>query len=450
VAFIVAGDGLYFGNGYDLICGLLTLIMRVAIKTLGCKSNRYESDKLFEVLSFEHEVFEMNEGVNSFQRKVCEEADILIVNSCTVTHVADRKSRQAVRSFKSANPLCKVVVFGCGVVVTPKDYEGMEEVDFVARNAEEVVQFVEELQESSKNEDKIGDSGYEYGLRTRAVIKIQDGCNNYCTYCIIPRARGGEISFDKDKVLKEVKHKECEGFKEIVLTGIIISNWEQDDMDLWDLVEYLIKNTDEIRFRISSLEPQNFSEKIFDLFNTGRLCPHIHMSLQSGSDDVLKRMRRRYDTKLFLEICEKLRDKVPDIGLTTDVIVGFPGETDEDFEKTCEFVKKIVFLKTHVFPYSKRKNTAAYYMNNQIPEDVKKERAKKLRKISNELGCRFKKAFLGKEYEVIVETCEDGICTGFTPNYIPVQFSCTYCVGDVVTVKLKSVDDNCSVEAISV
>ncbi len=417
--------------------------MNIAIKTLGCKANRYESDVLFERLSGAHEVFEMNEGVSTFRRRSQADFDIAVVNTCTVTHVADRKSRQAIRSLKNANPSCKVVVFGCGPNVAREDFEAIKEVDKVFGNVDEVIEFIERLGAGDDNSGEGND-----GLRTRAVVKIQDGCNNYCAYCIIPRARGPEVSFDREQILSEVQRKEADGFREIVLTGIIMSNWKQDGMDFPDLIEFLLENTSSVRFRISSIEPQNFSDKFVRLFESDRVCPHVHMSLQSGSDSVLERMRRKYDVALYLDVCKRLRDTVSDIGLTTDVIVGFPGETEEEFLATCDFVRGIGFLKMHVFPYSRRKNTAAYYMDDQVAENVKKERSSKLRKISDELGMAFMRSVLGKEYDVIVETCENGVCTGFTPNYIPVQFSCSDEVGKIFRIRLEKPKKNGLVQAV--
>ncbi|NIA02576.1 MAG: radical SAM protein, partial [Nitrospirae bacterium] len=226
--------------------------MKIVIKTLGCKSNRYESDVLFERLSGAHEVFEMNEGVTTFQRRAQADFDIAVVNTCTVTHVADRKSRQAIRSLKSANPSCRVVVFGCGSNVAREDYEAIDEVDMIAGNVDEVVDFVRDVGDESEYDELKYNEAVDCGVRTRGVVKIQDGCNNYCTYCIIPRARGPEVSFDREQILEEVRRKEEAGFREIVLTGIIISNWEREDMDFVDLVEYLIEDTEFVRFRISS------------------------------------------------------------------------------------------------------------------------------------------------------------------------------------------------------
>jgi threonylcarbamoyladenosine tRNA methylthiotransferase MtaB len=395
--------------------------MRILIKTLGCKANRYESDKLVETLKKKHEIAEELSSPN-----------VLIVNTCTVTQVADRKSRQVVFGFKRLFPAIKVIVFGCGSNVAPEEYKKLEGVDFVAKNTGEVLRIIGKVELDARFRGHDIKRGHDILSRTRAVLKIQDGCNNFCTYCIIPRARGPEVSYPSKKILAEIKKLEKEGYKEIVLTGITLGAWNEEipafagmTLDIADLIEMMRKNTKDVRFRISSLEPKNFSKKFYSLFATGRLCPHIHMSLQSGCDSILKRMRRNYSTKEFFEICKKFRKAVPDIGLTTDVIVGFPGETDEEFEKTCKFVQKIGFLKIHTFPYSKRKNTPAYFMKDQIPEDVKKTRAEKLRKIADKMSLEFKKSLLGKTYEILVENPRGDIYHGFTPNYIPVQFSYT-------------------------
>lgn len=383
--------------------------MFILLKTLGCKSNRYESDKLVCALKNEHEVLESLDNGNN------KDLGLLIVNTCTVTQVADRKSRQAIYGVKHLHPQCKVIVFGCGSNVAPDDYKKLDGVDFVAGDTKKVLEIIEKL----GNRNNFEKSSLK---RTRALVKIQDGCNNFCTYCIVPKARGREKSFPSKNILKEVQQYEKEGYKEIVLTGINVGEWEEGSLNIADLIEILIQNTKDVRFRVSSIEPKNFSTKFYTLFKTGRLCPHMHMSLQSGSDSILTRMRRNYLTKEFLDICNKFKKTVPDIGLTTDVIVGFPGETEKEFEETCKFVKKIGFLKIHVFPYSKRKNTAAYYMKDQIPEIVKKQRSGKLRKIADEMAMKFKKTLLGKTYEILVENPRGKFYKGFTPNYIPVQF----------------------------
>jgi threonylcarbamoyladenosine tRNA methylthiotransferase MtaB len=420
--------------------------MRIAIKTLGCKSNRYESDRLFDILSQNHEVFEINEGANTFERKFAySDIDVLIVNTCTVTHVADRKSRQAIRSFSSINPECKIIVFGCGSNVSPNEYKEMEEIFKIVRSADEIPKIIDQLED--KNPSKCEYIGsFANGIRTRALLKIQDGCNNYCSYCIIPRARGPEVSFPSEKILKEAIEKEKAGFNEVILTGIILSNWNENGKDFSDLVELLLKNTSKIRFRISSMEPSQYPDKFFNLFKSERVCPHIHMSLQSGSDSVLKRMRRHYDLETYREALNNLRKVAANIGLTTDVIVGFPGETDSEFDETCKFVEESGFSKVHVFPYSRRKDTAAYYMKDQIDEVIKKRRAAKLAKIGEKSKIEFWKKQIGNEYEIIVERVIGGpefenvevVCQGVTPNYIPVQFICSQkCKrGDVFKIRL--------------
>jgi len=419
--------------------------MRIFIKTLGCKSNRYESDRLGEELGQKHEVLE--DFGNS------KDSDILIVNTCTVTQVADRKSRQEIYGFKRQNPSAKVIVFGCGTNVFKEDYEKLKEIDFIVKDRKEVSKIVKKLTEKCKSETPV--CANPHMERTRALLKIQDGCNNFCTYCIIPKARGPEYSFPSKEIIKEAQKLEKEGHKEIVITGINIGMWKEKKLEIADLLELLIKNTKTVRFRISSIEPKNFSDNFFKLFKSSRLCPHIHMSLQSGSEGVLKRMRRHYTAKEFLEICKKFKKAVPDIGLTTDVIVGFPGETDKEFKETVAFIKKIHFLKLHVFPYSKRKGTAAYYMKDQISDDIKQKRAKILRELSDKMAALFKKSLLGKTYEILVENSKapqvrsNNLYKGYTPNYLLVQFSCsTPCIdgkklaNTFAKVKLKKVLNN--------
>jgi len=336
------------------------------------------------------------------------------------------------------------------VNVSPDAYKRITEVDLSAKNADQVLEFAKELAGENFEKCEYGGDPFAHGMRTRAVVKIQDGCNRYCSYCIIPMARGPEVSFSSKVILKEVQKRERAGFKEIVLTGIIISEWKEDGMDLADLLTMLIDGTKKVRFRLSSIEPSDFSVKFLGLFRDKRFCPHMHMSLQSGSDCVLKRMRRYYDTDLFLRSCERLRRAVPDIGLTTDVIVGFPGETDEEFRETCDLVEKIGFLKVHVFPYSKREKTVAAYMKDQVPDAVKRGRAAKLRRLAEDNSREFKKSLLGREYEVLIEENRDGLCRGYTSNYIPIQFLCAGdgdLVNEVRDVKLLKSLDSGIVEA---
>ncbi len=401
-------------------------MMRIAIKTLGCKSNRYESDTVFDALKDEHEVYELNEGPSTFFEKINEsKSDLLIVNTCTVTRAADRKSRQVIRGFKRLNPNCKVVVFGCASNIAPKEYGGMREVDFRAAETGQVIDFAREMAKKLGAEAEscfYEGNKFGSGLRTRALVKIQEGCNSYCSYCIIPFTRGKEVSFSKEKILEEVQRKEKEGYLEIVFTGINIGEWKNEGMILADLFEYLIVNTSKVRFRISSIEPKSFSEKLFGLFATGRLCPHMHMSLQAGSDGVLKRMRRNYDTEMFAEVCERFRKAVPNIAITTDIIIGFPGESEKEFKETYEFAERVNFSKIHVFPYSRRKNTAAYRMPNQVSPQEKKLRSKRLRLLSDKLEKEFRLKAIGEEHQILVESVSLGKCRGLSQNYLPVEF----------------------------
>jgi threonylcarbamoyladenosine tRNA methylthiotransferase MtaB len=380
------------------------------MKTLGCKANRYESDRIAEKYGQKH---------NIFDSQACDKlnnADLIIVNTCTVTHVADRKSRQAVSHLKSLYPGAKVVVFGCGANVSKEDYENLENIDYVVQSRAEIDTLIEKLAENPHNCTNI--ENFE-GTRTRSLIKIQDGCNNFCSYCIIPYARGRQKSRSSDEILEEINNKCSKDYKEIVLTGINIGEWKEGDLRLADLIEQILDKTHVKRLRLSSIEPQNFSDKFLKLFQNRRFCRHLHVSLQSGSDSILKLMRRRYGTAEYSTMVEKLRKAAPDISITTDVIVGFPSETEKLFKETLEFVKKMNFSKIHIFPYSKRKGTPAAEMKNQVPYKIKKDRCKKLSVLEKEMRKSFYKKNLGRSSQILIETKnEDGTYSGFTGNYI--------------------------------
>ena len=397
--------------------------MKIAIKTLGCKSNRSDSDKLAEKLSEKFggrvDVFEINNAEDRIA-----EVDICIVNTCTVTHIADRKSRSAIGLFRRLYPNAKIVVFGCGPRVDRSSFEEISGIDFIAEDIDEILDYLEVDEAGLSCDERVT------GVRTRAVVKIQDGCNNFCTYCIIPFARGREKSFPVEEILDEIEKKVAQGYKEIVLTGINIGAWNGTGswkgMDLADLIMKILDETKVLRLRLSSIEPQNFVEGfrrlLCDLKYSDRFCPHLHMSLQSGSDSVLKVMKRRYGVELFKKVAQDLREMNPDLALTTDVIVGFPGETDGDFEASCNLVREIGFAKVHVFPYSKRAGTKAALMDGQIPEQTKKQRAKKLQKLTGELRLEFFESQIGKVWPVLIEQeVGDGIWEGVTPNYIKVR-----------------------------
>lgn len=416
--------------------------MKILIKTLGCKANRADSDRLSEALLSKFgtgagsgvEVVEVNNASDRVEGPV----DFCIINSCTVTHVADRKSRAQIKLFKKNYPDARIIVMGCGPKVDSEEFEKISELE-VCVSEEEVLACIASSVESVEEDDGVsGDHRTRglrtHGFRTRAVLKIQEGCDNFCSYCIIPFARGRERNDSCKSVLASVEKMVSGGCKEIVLTGINIGNWRDGEMDLGDLILKILDETSLARLRLSSIEPQNFGESFEKLLSSsdhsgsdysGRFCPHMHMSLQSGSDSVLKAMRRGYNTELYKKVAQKMRKLSPDIALTTDVIVGFPGESDEDFETTCAFVRKVGFAKIHVFPYSKRAGTKAALMDGQVTEQEKKIRARKLQTISDEMRVEFLGNQIGKIFPVLIEQRVPGskgcLWEGFTPNYVKVR-----------------------------
>ncbi|MBU1445691.1 tRNA (N(6)-L-threonylcarbamoyladenosine(37)-C(2))-methylthiotransferase MtaB [Patescibacteria group bacterium] len=397
-------------------------MLKVVIKSMGCKANRYESDRIQD--KFEDMAIFADAQIHDMRN-----ADVIIVNTCTVTHAADRKSRQAITVLKKNHPTAKVVVFGCGANTDPESYTNLDQVDFVVQKREEIDELIEELIEEKKKDPKNGNeaacetSNFEIN-RTRTFVKIQDGCNNFCAYCIIPYARGRQVSYPSEQIITEIKRKIDKGFKEVVLTGINIGMWKENSNDLADLIQMILDKTSIERLRLSSIEPQNYSDKFIELFKNPRFCPYLHISLQSGSAEILKNMRRHYKKELFADIVARLRKAVPHFSITTDVIVGFPGETDELFEETCEFVKEMNFSKIHIFPYSKREGTPAAEMPNQINPNIKKERCSYLANIENNMRMDFYKKNTGRIEEVLFEAnLENGFHTGFTSNYLRVRLN---------------------------
>ena len=369
--------------------------------------------------------------------KIEEKPDIYVVNTCTVTNISDRKSRQALRKIKQDNKKIIIVAVGCYAQVADKELEKMPEIDIVLGNKEkkDIVKYVEQylmqkekiVQVSNISKQKEYD---EYGLityteKTRAVIKIQDGCNQFCTYCKIPYARGRIRSRKKDKILKEVEKIADKGIKEIVLTGIHIASYGKDfneNYKLIDLLEDLNKIDGIKRIRLGSLEPTIIDEEFVKrLKKLEKVCNHFHLSLQSGCDETLKRMNRKYTTKQFEKSVELLRENIKDVNLTTDIIVGFPGETEEEFNKTYKFLEKIAFYKMHIFKYSPRTGTVAEKMPNQIDGNIKEERSQKLIELSDKNQTNYDKKYLGKKLEVINKKKQNGFWVGHTTNYIMVK-----------------------------
>ncbi len=362
-----------------------------------------------------------------------EKADIYIINTCSVTNMSDRKSRQMIRRAKEMNSKAFVIVVGCYAEVAKDEIEKIDEVDLVLGNHQKanIDKYIEAYFDGRDvNDEAIESYFYDFGSityteKTRAVVKVQDGCNNFCTYCIIPYARGRICSRRPESVVDEITKIAKEGIKEVVITGIQVSAYGKDfdsDYRLIDLLEEINKIDGIERIRIGSIEPlmitDEFCERVKKL---EKMCHHFHLSLQSGCDKTLKEMNRRYTTAEFGEVVRKLRSIYDDVILTTDIIVGFPNETDEDFEQTYDFLKSIKFYKMHVFKYSQRKGTVAAKMKNQVSPEKKEERSKRLLKLSSDNEKDYLNEYVGKDVKVLFEEQDGEFVKGHTDNYIVVE-----------------------------
>lgn len=363
-----------------------------------------------------------------------EAADIYVVNTCTVTNMSDRKSRQIIRRAKESNKNSLLVVTGCYAQVAKDELEKIEEIDIVIGNQEkkDIVTFVEEKQKEKI--EKVSDILYEksfaefgastYTDKTRAVIKVQDGCDRFCSYCIIPYARGRIRSRKPEEVIAEIEQLAKKGIKEVVITGIHLASYGKEYKPHISLLELLkeINKIDGIeRIRLGSLEPTLMTKEFIEgLVKLEKICDHFHLSLQSGCDETLERMNRRYTAEEFEEGIKIIRENFPNVSLTTDVIVGFPGETEEEFSKTYEFLERIKFYKMHVFKYSARKGTKAAVMQNQITGEIKEKRSNKLIELSNKNQKEQNQKYIGKEIDVLFEEQDGEYIKGHTTNYIMV------------------------------
>ena len=360
-------------------------------------------------------------------------ADVYIINTCTVTNISDRKSRQMLRRARELNNNAIIAACGCYAQVAKNDLEQMPEIDLVLGNNEKanIVECVEKhitsVEDIMKSTDFTDFGDVTYTEKTRAVIKVQDGCDRYCSYCIIPYARGRVRSRRPQSVIEEVSKIIQSGIKEVIITGIHVASYGKDFRDreyrLIDLLEEINKIEGLKRIRLGSIEPLLIDDEFLErLSKLETICHHFHLSLQSGCDETLKRMNRRYTTKQIKEIVDKIRKVYPDVMLTTDIIVGFPQETEEEFETTYQFLKEIKLYKMHVFKYSQRKGTKAAVMENQIDGKVKEQRSKKLIELSNKNELEYNKSYLGKNVEVLVEEKKDGIYKGHTSNFMFIEF----------------------------
>lgn len=396
--------------------------------TLGCKVNQYETNAMAQkFLEKGYKVIEEYEQNG-------EKPDICIINTCTVTNMSDRKSRQMLRREKENNKNVIVVAVGCYAQVAKNELNKIPEIDLVLGNNEKVniVKYVEDYINENENNIEIEDvmqsrlfsdfGDITFTEKTRAVVKIQDGCDRFCSYCIIPYARGRVRSRNPESIISEITKIAEKDIKEVVITGIHIASYGKDFKEEYKLIDLLeeINKIDGIeRIRLGSIEPLLITDEFVErLKKLDKICHHFHLSLQSGCDETLKRMNRRYTTEQFKEIVKRLRNTYSDVNLTTDIIVGFPGETEEEFEKTYKFLDEIKFYKMHIFKYSQRKGTKAAVMQNQIPGDIKELRSRRLIELSNKNEFEINQKYIGKKVEVLFEEEKEGVFKGHTANYI--------------------------------
>lgn len=427
--------------------------MKIKFYTLGCKVNTYETEAMEQqFMTYGYDLSESN-------------ADIYVINTCAVTNIAERKSRQMIRRAKELNPKAIIVVCGCYAQTAKEEIEKMPEVDIVIGVNEKtnIVKIVEEFLNEKHGLVQVGDVMHQnnyldFGTTTytelnRAVVKVQDGCDRFCSYCIIPYARGKVRSRNPESILREIAQIAQDGIKEVVITGIHLASFGKDfsmedakkyretfgynqnfkpfdptddlhtgGFRLIELLEQINKVKGIERIRLGSLEPKLITEDFVKrLSKLEKICPHFHLSLQSGCDKTLKEMNRRYTTEEFENSANLLRRVYHEVALTTDIIVGFPNETDEDFKKTYEFLKKIKFYKMHIFKYSPKKGTVAIKMKNQVDGKIKEERSKKLIELSNKNQNEYNESYIGKNVKVLFEEYKNGYFKGHTANYIMVN-----------------------------
>ena len=398
---------------------------KIAFITLGCKVNLYDTEAMAELFT------EKGYEVVDFE----EYADVYLINTCTVTNLGDKKSRQMIRRAKRINPNSVVVATGCYAQVASEEVAKIEGINIVigTKNRSEIVETVENYVTENgvvnNVSDIMGEKEFEplqisrLTNRTRAYIKIQEGCNRYCTYCIIPYARGPIRSRKPEEVVEEVKKLAENGFKEVVLTGIHVASYGLDlgNITLADIIEK-VHSVDGIeRIRFSSMEPLAIdNEFVARMSKLPKVCDHYHLSLQSGCNRTLKRMNRKYNAEQYAEACERLRNAFPNVAITTDIIVGFPYETEEDFKESLAFAERMKLDKIHTFPYSPKKGTPAAKMKNQISGDVKSQRSKEMIALSDKMNIDFLNNNIGKTVPVLFEDMENGFWQGHTTNYIKV------------------------------
>ncbi len=428
--------------------------MKAAFYTLGCKVNQYETEYMSEILS--------KAGFNIVAPS--EDADYYIINSCTVTATADQKTRQNVRKFKRKHPDAVVILTGCMPQAFPKQAEELEQADIILTNKsnDEILDLINQyncehnrIVKIDKHEtcDEFKDCSIaRFSERIRAFVKIEDGCDRFCSYCIIPTSRGRVRSKSLDNLKNEIKTLGENGIKEIVLVGINLSAYGKGkDYNIVDAVRICAEDKNILRVRLGSLEPDHITDDIISgLAQIDKFCPQFHISLQSGCDRTLKNMNRHYTAAEYKDLCDKLKATFYDCTLTTDVMVGFHDETEDDFNESLEFVKLIDFQKVHTFPYSERTGTAASNKGDNVPKHIKEERAEAMIKCAEELRLNYLKSLVGSKVNVLFENkIENDTYQGYTKNYIPVRINCNNdIIGEELCVTVKDVDiDNDCVKA---
>jgi threonylcarbamoyladenosine tRNA methylthiotransferase MtaB len=393
--------------------------MKISFKTLGCRVNLFETDALASRFK-----------VGGYEVVDSGEADIFVVNTCTVTNTSDQKCRQAIHQIRRKNPEALVVVTGC--MVNHRKEELIQEgiADYVIDNERKSAIF--DIVEEHFKQGHSDPEGYDRDLfsyqpafdtfHTRSLIKIHDGCNNFCSYCIIPMVRGRSTSRPSEDIYRNIREVIDHGFKEVVLTGVNMGRYHDSDTNFESLVEHIINIEGDFRVRVSSIEPDQFSDRFLQLFQHEKLAPHMHICLQSGSEDTLRRMHRFYTVTQFRDMCQRIKTFRPDFNITTDIIVGFPGETEETFQESCDFAREIGFSHIHTFKYSKRTGTKAAVMPNQVPEAEKSRRSEVMRAISLENKIKYFEQMKGRKQRLLVERIDSkGIARGYGENYIPIQ-----------------------------
>lgn len=395
-------------------------MIRIAFKTLGCRVNLYETDALAS--RFKAAGYDVVDSED--------DADVYIVNTCTVTNQSDQKCRQALNQIRRSHPAAIIAATGCMVNHRKQELLDSGIINFAVDNERKYALF--SIIDSFAKGEPVDPEGFDKDLfcyrpafdtfHTRSLIKIHDGCNNFCSYCIIPNVRGRATSRCDKEIYENIRQVVSHGFKEIVLTGVNMGRYHYQDVDFEKLVEGILKIDGDFRVRISSIEPDNFSEHFLSLFENPKLAPHMHICLQSGAERTLKDMHRHYTAAQFKDMCDKIKTAIPDFNITTDVIVGFPGETDDDFAESAELCRYVGFSHIHTFKYSKRTGTKAATMPNQVPEAIKTERSAIIRQISAENKLKYFNQMLGKSQKMLVERITtDGTARGYGENYIPLR-----------------------------